>query len=153
MTKAASNVAFIRRQAAVSSIINAAISLGLFILVFRLNRLVPVWGAGNYAFDFLPQSFAVTFFSSFFPMLLTSKAMLAGDVAASKAPPTLLANLTGSILKGVAAAILLGGAFALVLRFAGVELLGTYPALAVKVAYGAVLGAIVTRVSIKGLLD
>ena len=150
---AASNASYMGREAAVSSFVNGAMSLAFFGFVFGWNELVPVRGVGNYAFDYLIQSFAVTFFSCFFPTLLLGKAVRAGKVVARKTPPTLLANLTASILKGVAAAILLGAPLALVLDFAGMEVMKLYPALGAKITYGAVLGWFMTRISLSKLLD
>jgi hypothetical protein len=58
---------YIARETVISMVINTGFSLAFFLLVFRLLPLVPVRGFGAYAFDFLPQSFAIALISTLVP--------------------------------------------------------------------------------------
>ena len=55
---------YLLREAVVSAVINALISVAFFVGFFRGIDPIPVWGMNNYAFDFIPQSFAVSLMSA-----------------------------------------------------------------------------------------
>lgn len=143
----------IRRESLVSAGINAVISVGFFLAVFGGIDPVPVWGIGNYAFDFVPQSFAIGFFASFVPGLLTARALRSGSLTMLGRPAPGAAPILGrAILNALAAVVIGGGLCAVLLWLAGVEQLGHAAAFALKVAYGALLGAIVTRLMLARML-
>lgn len=145
--------AYVTREAAISSVINAAISAAFFLGVFGFGANIPVWGHGNFVFDFLPQTFAVVFFASFVPSLLARKAMSAGKVAAAAtAPPSGLALFTAAVLRAIAAMLAGVAIWAALFWLMGTQEIAAVPAFALKVLYGALLGAVVTRNRLRSLL-
>ena len=143
----------VTRETLVSALINGMISLGFFLLVFGFGGTILVWGIGNYAFDFLPQSFAVAFFASFVPSLLTRKALLAGKVvSATRSVPTTGSLLVKSIQLGIAAAIVGAGIWAAVFWASGTTTIQPIPAFTLKIIYGAAMGALVTRRRLQAML-
>ena len=52
-------MSYIAREILLSALINGAISVAFFVGVFGGAVPVPLWGLGNYAFDLVPQSFAI----------------------------------------------------------------------------------------------
>ena len=145
---------YIARETAISAAINAAISLGFFLAVFGLGKDVAVWGIGNYAFDFLPQSFAVTFFASLVPSLLTRKAILSGEIASASGEVATVGSIAiRSIMLGLAIMVVATGLCAGLLLTSGLQALGLVPAFGLKILYGAVLGALVTRNRLTSMLS
>lgn len=135
---------YIARETAISAVINAAISMGFFLAVFGLGDSSAIWGLGNYAFDFLPQSFAVAFFASVVPSLLARKAVLSGTFGSASDVPGLKTLLARSIILGMSIMVVGAGLCTGVLWLTGAETISLVPALSLKTAYGAALGALVT---------
>jgi hypothetical protein len=134
---------YLAREAGVSAVINGLISVGFFVGTFGRIDPIPVWGTGNYAFDFVPQSFAVAFMSVLVPGFLARKAIGAGKLGDCLAPrPGVIA--ARSLATALVALLVGAGAMALLLWFAGWRDLPAHPAFAFKIAYGAVLGAFIT---------
>ena len=140
------------REAAISAGINAAISAGFFFAFFGLGARVPVWGLGSFAFDFMPQSFAVCFFASFVPSLLATKAAARGRVTCNEMIGSPLGLLRRSMKHGLAGLIIGGALWTALLWLAGVEQIAPSSALAIKIAYGFLLGGAVTARSLRQLL-
>jgi hypothetical protein len=136
----------------VSAAINAAISVAFFVAVFGSRDPVPAWGVGHYAFDFAPQSFAIGLMASLVPGLLARKAMTAGRAGSSHAVPTKGAVVTAALFNGLLAMVAGTAICGLILYLSGAETVQRTPAFAAKVAYGAVLGALVTRRMLKRML-
>ena len=137
--------AYIKRETAVSIVINSVLSALFFWLVFRGVDPVPAWGMGNWVFDFLPQSFMIAFMSTLLPGALTGKAIRAGKILANGAGNFLPANL---FLRALVLALMsaLGGTaiIALGATVTGTTELSPMMASGLKVAYGAILAIIVT---------
>jgi hypothetical protein len=134
---------YLAREAGVSAAVNGLISVGFFVGTFGRIDPIPVWGTGNYAFDFVPQSFAVAFMSVFVPGLLARKAIGAGKFADCVAPrPRAIA--VRSLATALVALLLGAGAMALLLWCAGWRDVPSGPAFAFKIVYGALLGAFIT---------
>ncbi len=55
--------AYIRREAAISAVINMAIAAGFFLVLFGGQTTVNLWGANGLVVDSLPQGFMVGLFS------------------------------------------------------------------------------------------
>ena len=72
---------FIQRQTAINVAVCLFASLLPFLLVFEIGMQVPVWGMGNYVFDFLPQGFMIAFMSILMPGLSAAKALREGSVS------------------------------------------------------------------------
>ena len=136
---------YIRRETGVSIVINSVLSALFFWLVFGGVNPVPVWGMGNWVFDFLPQSFMIALMSTLVPGALTAKAIRAGKIRGDGKANWLPGNLLGrAILLAILSAI--GGAtlVSLLAKVAGVTEIAWATALGLKVAYGAMLAIIVT---------
>ena len=145
--------AYLTRETAVSGGINALISAGFFVLVFWKHDVVPVWGMGNYAFDFLPQSFGISLMSGLVPALLARQAVGSGRVGAVLADQSDLGRLFVRSLTNAAVATVLGvGLCVSVLWITGPEAIGLGTALILKIIYGAALGSAITRRAIDRLL-
>jgi hypothetical protein len=127
----------IARESIVSAVVNGVISVGFFILVFGWPQRIAVRGLGNYAFDFLPQSFAIGLMASLVPGLLARKSLDARRQAGAIAGR--------SLLNGLVALVIGGGALMAAFWSSGPDTIPVPVALALKVLYGAALGAVVTR--------
>ena len=133
--------ALIRRNALQSAAINAAISLAFFALVFGFPANPLAMGApDNFARDFLPQAAAVALMSALVPVLVTRR-----DVArlTGRAPEALRSVVLRAALLALTA-LIPGGALALLALAMPWPPQAVIPALAIKLSFGAVLGAMVT---------
>jgi hypothetical protein len=136
--------AYVARETLVSAGVNAAISVAFFLGVFGGIDPVPLWGVGNYAFDFVPQSFAIGFMATLVPGLLARKALARGRIAGSGTVPGAGAIVARALVNGLLAVAVGAGLCALVLWASGAESIGHAAAFLAKVIYGALLGALVT---------
>jgi hypothetical protein len=145
--------AYIRRETAISVVINTVLSLGFFLAAFGSTDPVPVWGIGAYAFDFVPQSFMIALMSTLVPGALTARRLRAGAVGrldtTSRLPVALLPR---SILVAVVSLVLGAGLAALALTALGLDAIPWTPALAVKLAFGAALAALITPIALRAAL-
>lgn len=141
--------AYITREAAVSGVINAAISAGFALTLFGPGE-VPVWGVPGFVGDFVPQGFMVGLMGSLVPALLARRAIGQGRLGA----------IAGKLPRPVPAALLAAlasAALATVLAAACAWLSGqaTIPfalALAIKTGFGGALGALVTTLTLARML-
>ena len=131
----------VRREAAISFVINAALSLAFFAATFGLAPRSLSWGAADgLAFDFIPQSAAVALMSALVPSLLARR------------------HIPGLLLRPVLTRALLlatGGALLGVLLAFFAEAnapIASSAALILKLAYGGTLGALVTILALCSLL-
>ena len=141
--------AYVARETLVSAVINAALSIGFFLLVFGGVDPVPTWGIGNYAFDFVPQSFAIGLMATLVPGLLCRNAIAAGRIAGgtpSAGNPGSV--VTRALVNGLLAGSVGAGICAAALWASGLDALASTTAFILKVTYGALLGAFVTRSSL-----
>lgn len=135
--------AHIARETVVSALISGAISAAFFLGLFGLDSAVPVRGLGGFAADFVPQSAPVAFMACLVPALLARRAVSAGRIAGAVEPQP--RALVGLALVCAMLAAMLGGLVALLWIASGVIAIVPLPALLLKIAYGALLGALVTR--------
>jgi hypothetical protein len=142
---------YIAREAAVSAIINGAISAAFFFLIHGGADAVPFRGPDGLVLDALPQSFMVAFMGTLVPGLLARRAMAAGklgpDLGIEAASIIRLAVISALLCAVAGVALVL--AIALLAGSPGVQAEAAAPA---KIAYGAVLGALVTTVALRRLL-
>jgi hypothetical protein len=142
---------YLLREALVSAVINGLISTGFFFAFFRGVPSIPVWGSDGYAFDFVPQSFAVSLMSALVPGFLARKGIAAGRFGEREIP-----TAGWIVLRGIGWAI--GGLVAGVTVAVSVLWLGSFemipatPGLCVKIVFGALLGALVTHRSVSRLV-
>jgi len=144
---------YVAQETAISAVINTAFSLALFLIVFGRLHVVPVRGVGAYAFDFLPQSFAIAAMSTLVPGAITARRLRRGQIAALPPggwlPRGLLAR---TVVMAVVAMVVAGGATCGLLLAVGPAAMGWWPALAGKLAYGAALAGVVTPPGLRAAL-
>lgn len=136
-----------RRESLVSAAINTAFSALFYGLIFGFAAALPVRGMGAFAFDFLPQSAAIGLMASLIPGLLLRRAVARGALAnipAADKRPRIAVIVGISIAGAVGFGAVLAGLFWL----AAPDQIGRSAALAIKLVYGAALGATVTYVSL-----
>lgn len=73
--------AYIRKETAISAVINIAIGAAFFILLFRGQANVPLWGTSGLILDCVPQGFMVGLMSVLPPCLITRHRLRNGLVA------------------------------------------------------------------------
>jgi len=145
--------AYIRRETAVSIVINMVLTALFFALVFGFARPVPVWGIGHYVFDFIPQAFMIALMATLVPGALASKARRAGTVSHWPTPPRLPRALAPrAILLGCTSAVASIAFAAALLWTTGLQTLPTLPALLAKLAFAAALARLITPLGLKTAL-
>jgi hypothetical protein len=144
---------YIRRETRVAMAINALLSLLFYAVAFGRKDPVPVWGAGNWVLDFLPQGFMVAFMSTLVPGFLARKKQMAGMVETVHRRSALPRNIFArALLLAVSSGVLGTAAIAIVLSVTGVSSLSLPIAMALKLAYGAFLAALVTPAGLRAAL-
>jgi hypothetical protein len=144
---------YVRRETMISVVINVALSLVFFLLVFGRADPVPVWGVGKYAFDFIPQSFMIALMSTVVPGILAIQRRKARLVERVEAPSRLPRKLMPRALLVALLAVLLGaGLVALVLAATRIDTIAWTPALVFKLLYGGALAALVTPPTLRAAL-
>lgn len=140
---------FVRKQTLISIVISMAISAVFFMLVFRSGNPIAVWAPDNLAFDFLPQSGAAAFMAALMPALQARAAIAKGQLHGTM--PTIVSIVTRAIVLAVLA-LVLAGCVIVLLKFSGVAVFPRSTVLAIKVAYGALLGLIITPPALRAVL-
>ncbi|EQB12187.1 hypothetical protein [Sphingobium lactosutens] len=135
--------AHIARETVVSAVISGAISAAFFFGLFGLDGVVPVRGWTGFAADFVPQSAPVALMACLVPALMARRAIRSGRLGASLRHTGM--GLVRLALACAVLAALLGGAVAWLWTMSGLVSLNPVTALLIKVGYGALLGALVTR--------
>ena len=142
---------YLLRESLVSAVINGLISVAFFLGTFSGIDPVPVWGLGNYAFDFIPQSFAVALMSALVPGFLARMALKSGKFGSRPVPGT--GTIVVRAFAWALGALAVGaGAAALILWLVAAVSIPWSPAFAIKIVYGALLGAVVTHRSVGRLI-
>lgn len=131
----------IPREAGISFAINATLSLAFFLGVFGLDRRALSWAMPDaLAFDFVPQSIAVSLMSALVPALMVRKRL------------AMAIGLRSIVLRAVAFAMAgaaLGGLIAFLADRATLSPVDWYAALAMKLIYGGSLGALITSLTLQ----
>ncbi len=144
---------YIRRETLVSMAINGVLSLVFFLIVFGRASDIPLWGVGNWVFDYLPQGFMITLMSTLVPGALTAKRLKVGALQPSSQKSRLPRSLVlRALLLSIIAAPVGAALIATIALASGVEVLDWMPALLIKVIYGAILGAVVTPSGLRSAL-
>ncbi|MBC2666800.1 hypothetical protein H7F51_14875 [Novosphingobium flavum] len=130
---------------ALSAAINAVFSLGFFLAVFGLPGRRLAWGwPDRLAIDFLPQAGMVALMSALVPVLVERRAV-------ARAAGTAMRPVRAIVLAALAyalCALALGGILGLACARLAQSIDGA-AALALKLAFGAVLGATITRLALR----
>lgn len=131
--------ALIVRETCISIVINGAISVGIGLLLFGLDRPVP---SAALAWDFLPQSFMIALMGTLVTALLLRKRLGVGvgDI------------LRRAVAMAVAAALLPGALAALLTRISLNGSMDAGDVLLLKAVYGATLAAVVTPIMLIALV-
>ncbi len=132
--------ALLRRETVLSAIINAAISIGFFLVVFG-------WApaqARALAIDFLPQTFGITCLGGLVPSLIMLAKVRAGTVVPAGAVPTRGAQAVRVLGCAIVAMPLLGGSAASLMLAFGPSTVPPLTALIVKAVYGGFAGVVTT---------
>lgn len=153
VTPGRSRESLVRRETLASALINGTISLGFFLAVFGGSSPIAVPSVGNYAFDFLPQSFVVGLMASLVPGFLARRAIVSGRMSGF----ALAAPAAGAIVRQAVVTALVtlaaGAVVALLTLVASrTGTIGHGTGLVLKIAYGAALGALTTRLTLSRLL-
>lgn len=154
MTAAAAQVgSYIRRETAISVVINTVLSVLFYALVFGRQDPVQAWGLGQWVFDFAPQSFMIALMSIAVPGALTAGRLRSGAVMPLDYSTRLPRSLpVRALLVAVASAIAGTAIVAALVRLTGLEAIPAAAALVAKAAYGALLAAIVTPAGLRAAL-
>ncbi|NWK96318.1 hypothetical protein DM806_11725 [Sphingobium lactosutens] len=135
----------IRREAAISIVINGALSLAFFLGVFGVSPRPLSWAApDNLALDFIPQSIAVALMSALAPALIARRRLGQAPGLGSVLIRAALFALAGGAL---------GGALAFSIGSVAFPTIAWGTALTIKVAYGGALGALVAILALRRLLS
>lgn len=147
MTSAADHI---RRETLISMVINGVLSLVFTAIFFRPFADIAVAGL---AFDFVPQSFAITLMSVLVPGFLTRRKLAAGVVAPLAGRSVLPRSL---VLRALLLAIVAAGVGYLVrLVFDAVIAVPTLAwgaGAAIKIAYGVLLALVTTPIGLRAEL-
>jgi hypothetical protein len=143
----------IREQAIVSGIVNAVLSIAIFILVFGLARRALTIGAPDqFAFDFLPQGAILGFMSAFLPALMVRNRLRTGALSITTSRvPTVGSIVLRAVLLSLLSIAVAAVAMWLTQRF-GANSVEWRDALLIKVVFGVLLGVIVTRIAVRAVL-
>lgn len=146
--------AYIRKETAISMIINAMISAGFVWAMFGARSSAPIWGPGGVAFDFVPQTFMVSLMCALVPTLLTRSRVRSGAIfAIDRPPPRLPRNVAmRSLLLAVVGMTILAGLATAALALSGMGRMDFWPLAAIKVLYGALVALIVTPIALRAAL-
>jgi hypothetical protein len=138
------NAGRLLREAAISAMINAAISAGFYLALFHGLAAVSVAGVGGFAFDFVPQSFMVALMGALVPGLLALRPIAAAGLVVPARSRVVVQAFGFAVL----AALIGAGIAASLPAYATI---GFATGLLVKIAYGAALGAAVTALALRRL--
>lgn len=144
---------YIRRETMVGIVVSLVLSPTVYLAGFYGQDPVQLWGAGNWLFDFLPQSFMIALMASLAPGAITLRRIARGSVmtvaGTSMLPRGLVAR---SLVLAVLSAAIGSGFFAAICLGFGLETLAATPALLVKTIYGGLLAAVVTPLGLRATL-
>ena len=140
---------YVRKQTLISIVITMAISAGFFLLIFGRTNPIAVWAPHNFALDFLPQSGAAAFMAALMPALQTRAAIVKGTLPGT--PPTVRSIVVRAIMLALLA-LGLAGVVIGVLKLSGIATFAWGTAFAIKVAYGALLGLVITPPAVRAVL-
>jgi len=132
------------RETAVSVGINMALSGLFFLLIFGVADRIFV---RDLVIDFLPQGLAIGFMATLIPGLIVHRRLGHGALRSVG-----LRLFVRALLSALVAALLLGGAAALLLAMLTGETIAFLPALAIKLLFGAIAALLVTPGAVRAAL-
>lgn len=144
---------YIRTETIFSVVGSTVVNVLFFMLVFGMKGPIEVWGVGKYAFDFVPQSFMTALICIWLPGVITRKRLSSGAVVKLLGPRPRPASLRmrgllyGSIALGLGAGAVSAGLF-----LSGLNEVNWLGGFVFKLAYGAIVAAIVTPMGLHAVL-
>lgn len=141
--------AHLRNCTLVSILVSMAFSAAFFILIFGQKQVLTVWNPDQLALDFVPQTLATAFMAALVPGLQTRAKVAAGGFPGHS--DTKLSIFRRAAVLAILSLALAGFGIGL-LWLAGITTLSSPSALAMKIAFGGLLGLIVTPVAVRALL-
>jgi hypothetical protein len=151
--------AYIRKETAISVVINIAIATAFFLALFHGQPRVALWGAGGIVFDCLPQGFMVGLMSVLPPSLITMSRIRKGNIALQARPADGSLALAShalpvrALLMAVLGMIGLVGIAALMSSLSGASSVSFALGLTLKSLAAAVEAAIITPIAIRAVFD
>ena len=146
----AAHSAYVRKETAISMAINAVISAAFTWAVFGGQHNAPMWALGGVVADLLPQTFLVSLMSELVPTLLTRKRRRVGAIAYEGQPSRIPGNaLVRAFGIALVATIVLVGIAAASIAASGIDWISVAVLFPMKIAYGAVVAAIVTPLALR----
>jgi len=131
----------IAREACIGFAINATLSLAFFLGIFGMVVRPLAWGAPDaLGLDFVPQSIAVALMSALVPSLIARNRL------------GLAVSIRTIVLRAAGFAVgcaVLGGLLAWTTAASALPPVGWWQALAIKLLYGGLLGAVITAMVLK----
>lgn len=146
---------YIAKETMISIIMASLLSAGFCFLIFLGNDPIAFWGAGGFAFDFLPQTFMIGLLGTIIPTLLTRKRTKGRSLERLPRPTPRLPRpvIVRALAIAIAGTLLfvpltVGG-----IHLAGIETFSFLSALAIKVTYGAVVALLLTPLIVRQALS
>lgn len=148
--------AYTVKESIIGSAISAVVSALFVVIVFGQLEDVPTYGQSGLLIDALPQGLAVGFIVAFYTSFLTRVRLNKGQISGKNGTKSQLPLQPA--LRAMVIALYSAGAaivfFAALLISMAIETMGFSQVLILKVTWGALLGAIVSYVSVrKALID
>lgn len=138
------------KETIIASIINATLSFLFFFFAFKGQDIIPLGKGAKFAFDFLPQAFAVGFFAAFPVLLITSLKIKKGKLQGTA--KTFVPIFLRSIIMGLVSFVIIGGGLCLLTQMLGSTALSFSTAAIIKVITGIIITIIVTPIALKSLV-
>ena len=111
-----------------------------------------VWGGSGFVADFVPQGFMVALMAFLVPTVLARRAVSSGRVSGGLVGSGKGRLVLPALIAAVMGAVILTTVMAALFAALGIETIPFAAVLSIKVACGAVLGAIVTKIALSPLL-
>lgn len=139
-----------RKHMLQSALINAGLSLAFFLAVFGASGAPLMWAAPDQlARDFLPQCGMIGFMSALVPAFIARREFAAANAAA----PRPAGKIIGLALILALFALAIGGVAALLALALPQHAIAAWTALALKMLLGAVLGAAITFLALRPMIQ
>lgn len=138
----------LKRERRVSTAINVVLSAAFFLLVFGTrSREFSMAAPDNFALDFLAQAAAISVMAALVPALLVRKALRKGGAQSLPTTAAIIGQAGQMLLGG----LVIAGLLAALCLLGPVASLSWTAALAIKLAFGGLLGFAVTHLTLKRL--
>lgn len=137
MPASALSTAALARETTISVVINCALTAAFYFLLFHGVEAVPIWGVGNFAFDFGPQTFMIALMGTMVPGLIASR-----KFRSSATPKTKI--IQRALVVAVVALIVGCSITTASLWLLSSDVVAFNQGLKAKILYGGALAAIVT---------